>query len=136
MLGLDADLVLSGILKGLPQTLDQVELSLDGKMGKDSVAWLKDTLELADATEIPATEAPAKTEDYAVRTPLIFSGARILWQPDSTTSFKGDVSIEKGPNLTLDVDYLSKQLQVKQLTIKDQYSDAEVAFVHGQDELT
>ena len=133
MLGLDADLVLSGILKGLPQTLDQVELYLDGKMGKDSVAWLKDTLELADATEIPATEAPAKTEDYVVRTPLNFSGARILWQPDSTTSFKGDVSIEKGPNLTLDVDYLSKQLQVKRLTIKDQYSDAEVAFVHGLD---
>ncbi|MDH3809412.1 MAG: hypothetical protein OES29_12380, partial [Desulfuromonadales bacterium] len=148
ILGLDADLVLSGSLKGLPQALDQVELSLDGKMGKDSVAWLKDTLELADATETPATEtpateapateapateAPAKTEDYAVRTPLNFSGARILWQPDSTTSFKGDVSIEKGPNLTLDVDYLSKQLQVKQLTIKDQYSDAEVAFVHGLD---
>jgi hypothetical protein len=133
MLGLDADLVLSGILKGLPQTLDQVELSLDGKMGKDSLAWLKDTLELADATETPATEAPAKTEDYAVRTPLNFSGARILWLPDSTTSFKGDISIEKGPNLTLDVDYLSKQLQVKQLTIKDQYSDAEVAFVHGLD---
>jgi hypothetical protein len=60
MLGLDADLVLSGILKGLPQTLDQVELSLDGKMGKDSLAWLKDTLELADATETPATEAPER----------------------------------------------------------------------------
>ena len=134
MLGLDADLVLSGVLKGLPQTLDQVELSLDGKIGKDSVAWLKDTLELADAAETPATEAPAKTEGYAVRTPLTFSGARILWQPDSTTSFKGEVSIETGPNLALDVDYLSKKLQVKQLTIKDQYSDATVAFVHDQAE--
>ena len=134
MLGLDADLVLSGVLKGLPQTLDQVELSLDGKMGKDSVAWLKDTLELADTAETPATDVPAKTEGYAVRTPLTFSGARVLWQPDSTTSFKGKVSIEKGPNLTLDVDYLSKQLQIKQLTIKDQYSDATVAFVHDQGE--
>ena len=134
MLGLDADLVLSGVLKGLPQTLDQVELSLDGKIGKDSVAWLKDTLELANAAETPATEVPSKSEGYAVRTPLTFSGARILWQPDSTTSFKGKVSIETGPNLTLDVDYLSKQLQVKQLTIKDQYSDATVAFVHDQGE--
>ncbi|MDG5468545.1 AsmA-like C-terminal domain-containing protein [Deltaproteobacteria bacterium IMCC39524] len=134
MLGLDADLTLSGVLKGLPQALDQVELSLDGTMGKDSVAWLKDTLELADTAETPVTEVPAKTGDYAVRTPLTFSGARILWQPDSTTSFKGDVSIEKGPNLTIDVDYLSKQLQVKQLTIKDQDSDATVAFVHDQAE--
>ena len=137
--GLDANLVLSGVLKGLPQNLNQVELSLDGKMGKDSVAWLKDTLELADvpetpAPETPATETPAKTEAYTLRTPLIFSGAKILWQPDSTTSFKGNVSIEKGPSLTLDVDYLPEQLQVKQLIVKDQYSDAEIAFIHGQDE--
>jgi hypothetical protein len=129
-LGLDADLVLSGVLKGLPQTLDQVELSLDGKMGKDSVAWLKDALDLADAAATPATEAPAKTEVYALRTPLTFSGARLLWQPDATTSFNGKVSVEKGPSLTLDVDYRPGLLQVKQLAVKDESSDATVAFVH------
>ena len=145
--GLDANLVLSGSLKGLPQKLDQVELSLDGKMGQDSVAWLRDTLETPETVKTPEAvktaetaetaetpETAEKTEDYTLRTPLIFSGAKILWQPDSTTSFKGNVSIEKGPSLTLDVDYLPEQLQVKQLTVKDQYSDAEMAFVHGQDE--
>ena len=44
------------------------------------------------------------------------------------------VSVEKGPSLTLDVDYFPGQLQVKQLTVKDESSDATVAFVHGQDE--
>ena len=51
-------------------------------------------------------------------------------------SSKGNVSIEEGPRLTLDVEYLSKQLQIKQLTVKDQHSDAKLAFVRNQDELS
>ncbi len=122
---LDADLILSGILKGFPQSLDQVELSLAGEMGQDSVAWLRGLL-----------EEPETLENYTLRTPLNFSESKILWQPDATTSFKGNVSIAKGPSLSLDVDYLSEQLQIKQLSVKDQYSDAKVAFMHGQDEFS
>lgn len=125
---LDADLILSGILKGFPQSLDQIEISLDGEMGQDSVAWLRGALE--------APETEETIEAYTLRTPLTFSEIKILWQPDSTTSFKGNISIEKGPSLTLDVEYLAEQLQIKQLTVKDQYSDAKVAFMHNQDELS
>jgi hypothetical protein len=133
--GLDASLVLNGSLKGLPQNLDQVELFLDGKMGKDSVAWLRDTLDSPGSPQRP--QAPEETERkaYTLRTPLTLTETKILWRPDSTTSFSGNVSVEKGPSLYLDVDYLTDQLQVKQLTVKDQHSDAEVAFVHGPDEL-
>ncbi len=130
---LDADLTLSGILKGFPQSLDQVELSLDGEMGQDSVAWLRGLLEEPETSE--TAENAEANEAYTLRTPLTFSETKILWQPDSTTSFKGNISIEKGPNLTLDVEYLPAQLQIKQLTVKDQHSDAKIAFTHNQDEL-
>ncbi len=130
MAGLDTNLVLSGGLKGLPQKLEQIELSLEGKMGHASVAWLRDTLNPPEEAE-----SSEKTRDYTLRTPLTLSATKILWRPGSTTSVKGNISIEKGPRLSLDVEYLPEQLQVKRLWVKDQYSDAEIAFFHGQDEL-
>ncbi len=89
-------------------------LSLDGSMGPQSVEWLSDRL------KVP--------ESYAIHAPLSISKAQISWQPDSTTSFKGLVAIEKGPAITADVDYRPEQLQVNQLHIKDQYSDAGMVF--------
>ena len=110
----DAALTLSGSLKGFPQRLERIELSVDGSMGPQSVEWLSDRL------KVP--------ESYAIHTPLSISKARISWQPDSTTSFNGMVSIEKGPAITADVDYRPEQLHIKQLHIKDQYSDAGMVF--------
>lgn len=106
----DAALTLSGSLKGFPQQIERIELSLDGSMGPQSVEWLSDRF------KVP--------ESYAIRAPLSISGARISWQPDSTASFNGMVSIEKGPAITTEIDYRPEQLQIKQLHIKDQYSDA------------
>jgi hypothetical protein len=116
--GLDAALVLSGNLKGLPRSLKQIELSLDGKLGKDSVAWLRENL------EVPA--------GYNLRTPLTFSNAELTWQSESSATFKGSVAIEKGPQLTLDVNYQPEQLSVNSLIIKDKYSNVELAYGRGQ----
>jgi hypothetical protein len=124
MLGLDASLALSGVLKGSPQKLDQVDLSLDGMMGQDSVAWIRDTLEASEALR-----------PYTLRTPLVFSETNIVWQPDSATTIKGDISVDKGPKLSLDIDYRPEQLQVNQLIVKDQHSDAKVTYEYGQDKL-
>jgi hypothetical protein len=122
-IALDADLVLSGTLKGLPLKLDQVELSLDGMMGKDSVAWLQDTL--------VTSENPGA---YTLRTPLTFDKTKIAWQPDSTTSIEGAISVGKGPKLTLDMNYRPEQLQINQLLVRDQYSDAKITYAYGQEE--
>ncbi len=110
----DAAVILSGNIKGFPQRLNRIELALDGHMGPKSVKWLADTLELPEA--------------YAVRSPLGISGAQISWQPESTASFKGTVAVDKGPKIIADVGYQQKLLQVRQLTIKDQYSDANLVF--------
>jgi hypothetical protein len=110
----DTELFLTGSAQGFPQRLDRIELSLDGRIGPKLVEWLSDRFEVPEA--------------YAIRSPLSVSKARISWQPDSTSSFNGLVSIEKGPIITADIDYRPGQLQVHQLNIKDQYSDAAMVY--------
>lgn len=112
--GLDAELLMDGNLNGFPQQLDRIELSLSGSMGPDSVEWLSDMLEVPD--------------NYAIHSPLSISDVKVTWQPDSTASFKGSITIEKGPAITGDIDYRPKQLQVRRLAVKDQYSDANLDF--------
>ncbi len=110
----DAALVISGTLHGFPQQIEKIELSMGGSMGPKSVTWLSEKL------NVP--------ESYAIHAPLSISNAQFSWQPDSTTSFKGLVSIDKGPAITADIEYLPEHLQVKQLHIKDQYSDAGLVY--------
>jgi hypothetical protein len=110
----DAELLISGNLKGFPRQLDRIELSLDGSMGPSSVKWLSDILEVPDS--------------YAIHSPLSLSEAKVTWQPDSTASFNGAIIIKEGPAVTADIDYQPEQLQVHRLSIKDQYSDADLDF--------
>jgi hypothetical protein len=110
----NTELFLTGSLQGFPQRLDRVQLSLDGLMGPKLVEWLSDRFEVPKA--------------YAIRAPLSVSKVQISWQPDSTSSFNGLVAIEKGPIITADIDYRPGQLQVHQLNIKDQHSNATMVF--------
>ncbi len=110
----DASLALSGSIKGFPRQLSQIETTLDGHMGPRAVQWLSEKVQLPKA--------------YAVRTPLGIKGAKISWLPDGTTSFKGGVAVDKGPDIVADVSYRQNQLQVHRLTIKDRYSDASLVL--------
>ncbi|MCP4343689.1 MAG: hypothetical protein GY799_33645 [Desulfobulbaceae bacterium] len=110
----DAALTLTGSIKGFPQQLNRIEILADGRMGAKSVKWLSDRIEVPEA--------------YTIHAPLSISKAQIVWQPDLTTSFKGVVAIDKGPEITAVVDFHPDQLQIQQLTIKDQYSDANIVF--------
>jgi len=116
----DAAFILSGSLKGFPHRLERIDLSLDGSMGPQSVEWLSDKLKMP--------------RSYAIHAPLSISAAQISWQPESIASFKGSVSIEKGPAIVADVDYRPGQLQVNRLHIKDQYSDAGMVIDLNKDQ--
>jgi hypothetical protein len=118
--GQDAALSLSGRLEGFPGRLERIELGLDGSMGPKSVAWLSEKL------KVPTS--------YMIHAPLNISNAQISRQPDATVSFNGLVQIEKGPAITADIDYRPGELQVKQLHIKDQYSDATMVFDLNKDQ--
>ncbi|MGB3211026.1 MAG: AsmA-like C-terminal domain-containing protein [Desulforhopalus sp.] len=112
--GQDTTLSLAGNLKGFPRELRQIDISLSGKLGPKSVRWLSDTLKVQDT--------------YAIHAPLSISNAQISWQPASAVSFNGSASIENGPAITADIDYLPENLQIHKLTIKDQYSNAAMSY--------
>ncbi len=112
--GMDAQLTVSGSIKGLPQQLKRLDLSLDGSIGKEAYTWLASQLKLPDA--------------YTIQTPFTVSDGKVSWQPDATTSFAGQVKIDKGPTLNGNVDYARDRLQIHQLTVKDQYSDASMVL--------
>ena len=120
--GLDAELVLTGEVKGFPRRFDQVDLTLDGTMGADSVAWAEELMALPKA--------------YAVRAPLALYPSRVVWQPSVSTAFKGGVAVINGPELDLDVVYRPEQLRVNRLQVKDTYSDAEMALDYGQEAIS
>ena len=119
---LDADLSLSASLKGLPGSIASVELSLDGKIGNDLFEWLRNRLEIQ--------------ETYALRTPLLLSEARIIWQEDAASTFKGNIAIQGGPNVSLEGSHSPQQLQLKHLSVKDRHSDADLAFSYGEEPIS
>ena len=110
----DAVLTLSGAVKGLPQQLDHLDLSLGGRMGAQSFKWLWTQLKLPDK--------------YKIHTPFSIRDTQIAWQPNSTTSLKGLIELDNGPTITANVDYKKDGLQLHKLTVKDQYSDATIVF--------
>ena len=112
--GQDTALILSGSIKGFLQQLQQFDLSVDGHMGKQSFAWLASQLNLPDR--------------YTIQAPFTISDSKVSWQPDSTTSFSGSASFDKGPVVNAVVDYRKDRLQIHQLSIKDQYSEAAIVL--------
>jgi uncharacterized protein involved in outer membrane biogenesis len=120
MIGLDADLTVSGALSRIPSGLEKSELVLEGVLGSQSIGWLYETF------DVPET--------YTLRTPLTLSGTTVLWESATTTSFSGTLAIDSGPVLGFDVTSQPERLQVKQLTIKDGNSDARMTYLSGQGE--
>ena len=116
----DAVLTLTGKLNGFPPQLEGIELSVDGRMGPQSLEWL------SNALKVP--------KSYELHAPISISTANISWQPDAMASFNGAISIEKGPTITADVDYYPEQLQLHQLTIKDQYSNANISYTRNKNQ--
>ena len=103
--------------KGALNELGKVELRLDGTLEEDLVHWLSDTF------EVP--------QNYAIRTPINLSAVTLAWQEGAMTTFKGGLSINGGPDLALDVAWQPGQLNIHNLKLKDQYSDAELSLDYG-----
>lgn len=118
--GQDAKLVASGSLEGLSLSPRRIDLLLDGRMGPKMLDWLFKTI------EVP--------EFYAIRAPLDISEGRLSWQPEQTIVFNGQLAMDKGPKLTADIEYGPDRLQLHRLSIKDQYSAAELVFDRNSNE--
>ena len=120
--GLDATLTLNGIVSGFSSQSEQkVDVTVAGTMGKDSVQWLQGTLELP--------------KSYVIRTPVILQGVRVSGRPKQDVSISGGITVKDGPQLTLDIQYQPRETRGEKLTVKDQFSEADITFLSKNDSL-
>lgn len=118
--GLDARLRLTGAISGFAaKTRPAVELSIDGTMDKEAVAWLWKSIDIHD--------------NYAIRTPVALEGVEISWQPEPALRLSGGISVKDGPRLDLDLQHRPEGLLVRKLAVRDQHSDANITFSSLQD---
>lgn len=108
--GLSCQIELPGSEKTVSQGLDRINLQIDGTLEEDVVGWLSKNFVML--------------ETYRIRTPLKVAAARLDWQKGAQTSFNGGISVKDGPDLSLDLDWQPEQFKIRNLKLKDQYSDA------------
>ena len=111
---LNASLRVSGGLSNFLDGLDRVELDIEGKVTPQEIQWLLTALKVK--REIP------------IRSPLSLSKAHLSWRRKGETSFRGDVMVEKGPKVYLNLIQKSGQLKVDPLTLRDETSNCSIAL--------
>lgn len=118
---LDADLDLTGTLQGDISHLDRVNVSLNGRVGEKSIRFLNQDGHLPDA--------------YAVRTPIQFANADIIWQSPDQFEIKGNLLFPKNVKIVTDFHYQQGFLTVNRLDIQDQDSEVSCAFGLGTNKI-
>jgi hypothetical protein len=83
-------------------------------MGQESLQWAFKTFTLPP--------------DLIVHTPLSFSKVHLLWKKPAEISLGGTVIVSDGPAISLDLYRSPEELAVRHAVIKDQDSDATLAF--------
>ncbi|MFP5211747.1 MAG: hypothetical protein ACLGPL_00055, partial [Acidobacteriota bacterium] len=91
-----------------------MDLGFKGKVGPQA------NQKIADLVRLPA--------DFMVRSPFSVAQARLLWSKDGEKSFTGDLSVQNGPAVSLDVAKMPDSIAIKKLVIKDDVSDASLSL--------
>ncbi len=111
---LNASLRISGSLSNFLDGLDRVELEIEGKVTPQEIQWLQNALKVK--REIP------------IRSSLSLSKTHLSWRRKGETSFCGDVMVDKGPKVYLNLIQKSGQLKVDPLTLRDETSNCSAAL--------
>ncbi len=108
---LDAPIVASGILYGYLRGLSKADVDMNGTIGSESFQWVAD-----DIVHLPPT--------LALRTPFPLEDAKLVWNREGETSFKGKFMFPKGAKASIDLVQGPQTLVLNSLSIQDQNSRA------------
>ena len=107
---LDASLSVSGVLGDFLKGLNETNITLQGKMGREATQWVSDAIGLP--------------REYHVRPPVSISQGHLVWDRATRTSFVGDLIVQNGPRLSLDILRNPEELMIKKLLVQDGDSHA------------
>jgi hypothetical protein len=96
---LDASLNVSGVLKDYFKGLEKAEVNISGDLGEKSNKWISKLVNLP----------PRLT----LRAPLSVSDVHLTWVKNRKTSFKGNLSVKNGPQLSLDFTETPEQVWLR-----------------------
>jgi hypothetical protein len=110
----DASLRVSGSLGGYLEGLHTLDLALEGSMGPEASQWVSDLVRMPP--------------ELKVRTPLSISKAHLFWDKNAKTLFSGNLAVEDGPEVSIDIVLNPEELMIKNLLIQDEESRASLSF--------
>ena len=111
---LDASIVTSGTLKDYLAGVSRAEVNLQGDMGAESIRRLSELISMPKA--------------LTVRAPLSISKGRLVWDRGGQTSFSGDMVVQEGPRISMDISLRPGELLIKNLLIQDHGRESRFAF--------
>lgn len=111
---LDASLQVSGTLYDYQRGFEKAELDFSGRVTPKDVQWLSDFL--------------AMEHSIQVRSPIRVSKAHLSWRKGAETTFKGDLAMLNGPEISLDVFQNFQELRINNLVIHDEISHAAIGL--------
>jgi len=107
---LDASSNMSGVLDDYLKGLNRVDMTLQGDMGPEATQWVSHTIRLP--------------RQYYIRPPLSVSQGHLVWHRGAKTSFAGDLVVQHGPEVSLDILRSPEALMIRDLTVRDADSSA------------
>ena len=111
---LSASLNVSGALYNYQQGLERAELSLSGRVTPEDVLWLTNAVGLGRKVQL--------------RSPVAISQAKLSWRRGADVGLRADLAVENGPEISLDVLNHSGGIEISNLAIRDNLSDASVGI--------
>jgi hypothetical protein len=111
---LDSEVNLSGEVSGYMKGGRKVDLALKGSVGPESFRRVSDTL------KFPAWVRKSLQ--------LSVAASHLVWERNGPTAFSGDMTIAKGPEVSVDLVSNGTELKFKRLLLEDSSSRAEISL--------
>jgi hypothetical protein len=105
---LDASFILSGYLKDYRKGLNGAEIFVEGDTRGGFIEWLSGLI------HIP--------REFRPRSPISVSGGQLLWERDLKTSFVGDLVLQDGLQISLDILKRPEVFMLRNLHVQDEDS--------------
>ena len=116
---LDVFMTVSGYLDNYRKGLDLVDVNLEGDVNAKGTDWISHLL------HIPS--------EFQIRPPLSVSEGRLVWEKGVKTCFKGNLLLQSGPQISVDILKEPESFVLKDLGVRDKDSQASSKLTLGRD---
>lgn len=107
---LDASLKVSGVLRDYLAGLNGADLRLEGELGSESTEWFSRAIGMSPLLR-PGS-------------PLSISKGHLAYSRNAAASFRGDLVVQGGPKVTIDIIKEDKKLCIRNIHVQDQDTSA------------